>query len=341
MTTFHKATKSKARLRMAIPGPAGSGKTYTALSIARHLGQRVAVIDTEHGSAAKYADLFDFDTATLDSFSIDNYISTIKMAEQAGYDVLIIDSLSHAWTGKDGALEEVERLRRSSKSGNAYTAGWGEVTPKQNKLIDAILATPMHVIATLRTKTAYEMETVNGKITPRKVGTEPIQRQGVDYEFDVVGEMDPDHLMRITKTRCPVLTDKAFDKPGQDVAAILNAWLNDGAPAPTPPPAPQPTKRPAILDTPAPDMPAENGNVPTDLPATAADLVRLVDAHREQHGKAGFSSEGDKMLFVTQQIVKAEGLPAFQWGMLKDTAIRAQVYQILMAHDRKAEKQLA
>jgi hypothetical protein len=118
---------------------------------------------------------------------------------------------------------------------------------------------------------------------------------------------------------------------------------HDKATGEIPPPrvVEQPRQRPDILDRPAPGTPAENGNVPADLPATAADLVRLVDAHREQHGKAGFSSEGDKMLFVTQQIVKAEGLPAFQWGMLKDTAIRAQVYQILMAHERKAEKQLA
>lgn len=225
---FQKATKHQAKLRMAIPGPAGSGKTYSALAIATHLGERVAVLDTEHGSASKYADLFNFDTATLDSFSIDNYIAVIHEAERAGYDVLIIDSLSHAWAGKDGALEEVDRLKRASKSGDAFTQGWSVVTPKQTRLVDTILASPLHIIATLRSKMAYEK--VEGERNPRKVGLAPIQRDGVEYEFDVVGEMDPDHLMRITKTRCVALTDKAFDRPGQDVADILKAWLGDGAP---------------------------------------------------------------------------------------------------------------
>lgn len=237
---FQKATKQQAKLRMAIPGPAGSGKTYSALAIATHLGERVAVLDTEHGSASKYADLFTFDTAALDSFSIDNYISVIHEAERAGYDVLIIDSLSHAWAGKDGALEEVDRLKRASRSGDAFTQGWSVVTPKQTRLVDTILASPLHIIATLRTKTAYEIgPDKNGKIGPQKVGTAPIQRDGVEYEFDVVGEMDPDHLMRITKTRCVALTDKAFDRPGQDVADILKAWLGEGAPVTVDPDAVQ------------------------------------------------------------------------------------------------------
>lgn len=230
---FAKATKKQARLRMAIPGPAGSGKTYSALAIATALGERVALLDTEHGSASKYADLFEFDTTALDSFSIDSFISIIHEAERAGYDVLVIDSLSHAWAGRDGALEEVDRLKRASRSGDAFTQGWSVVSPKQTALIETILSSRMHIIVTLRTKTAYEIAPDrNGKMAPRKVGLSPIQRDGVEYEFDVVGEMDPDHLMRITKTRCIPLTDRAFDRPGQEVADILKAWLTDGASVP-------------------------------------------------------------------------------------------------------------
>lgn len=238
--TFKKATKVQAKLRLAIAAPPGGGKTWTALTVAKHLGGSVALIDTEHGSASKYANVFDFDTMELDNFSLDNYIAAIKAAEAAGYDILIIDSLSHAWVGAGGALEEVDRLKQASRSGNAFTDGWGKVTPKHNRLIDTILAVRMHVIATMRQKMSYELETVNGRSnTPVKKGLAPIQREGMEYEFDIIGEMDPvDNTMRISKTRCPELAGKVFEKPGQELAAILKVWLSDGAPAETRPAIP-------------------------------------------------------------------------------------------------------
>jgi KaiC/GvpD/RAD55 family RecA-like ATPase len=106
---FQKATKKSARLRMALIGVAGAGKTYTALSVAQHLGKKVAVIDTERGSASKYSDLFEFDVLEIDTYGPKTYVDAMEAAEEAGYDVLIIDSLSHAWAGKDGALEQVDR----------------------------------------------------------------------------------------------------------------------------------------------------------------------------------------------------------------------------------------
>ena len=102
---FKRATKTQIRLRLALSGASGSGKTMSSLAIASHLGQRIAVIDTERGSASRYADLFEFDVLELESFHPTKYISAIKAAESAGYDVLIIDSLSHAWIGKDGELD--------------------------------------------------------------------------------------------------------------------------------------------------------------------------------------------------------------------------------------------
>lgn len=237
--TFKKATKVQAKLRLAIAAPPGGGKTWTALTLAKHLGGSVALIDTEHGSASKYASTFDFDTLELDNFSLDNYVSAIKAAESAGYDILVIDSLSHAWVGAGGALEEVDNLKRASRTSNGFTDGWGKVTPKHNRLIDTILASPMHVIATMRQKMSYELETVNGRSnTPVKKGLAPIQREGMEYEFDIIGEMDPvDNTMRISKTRCPELMGKVFEKPGKELATILKAWLSDGAPAATQPPA--------------------------------------------------------------------------------------------------------
>ena len=126
---FKKATKEQAKLRMGIIGPAGSGKTYTALLTARNLvpDGKIAVLDTERGSASKYADIFEFDVCELESFHPENYIKTIQAAEEAGYDVLIIDSLSHAWTGKDGALELVDKAAARER-GNSFAA-WRHVTP--------------------------------------------------------------------------------------------------------------------------------------------------------------------------------------------------------------------
>lgn len=227
---FKKATKKQAWLRLALIGPSGSGKTYTALNLAKHLGNKIAVIDTEHGSASKYADIFEFDVMELDSFHPQRYIDGIHEAQAAGYDVLIIDSLSHAWMGKDGALELVDRAAKRSQSNNTFFA-WREVTPLHNALVEAILAARMHVIVTMRAKTEYVVETnEKGKQVPRKVGLAPVQRDGLEYEFDVVADMDLDNNMIVTKTRCSALAGAVIPKPGEEVANILKAWLSDGAP---------------------------------------------------------------------------------------------------------------
>jgi hypothetical protein len=236
MPGFRKAEKRQAKLRMALVGPAGSGKTYSALSIASHLGERIAVIDTEHGSASKYADIFTFDVMELETFHPQRYIDGITYAEMAGYDVLIIDSLSHAWAGKDGVLELVDRAAKSNRSnssgqGNSFGA-WRDITPIQNALIDRILGAKLHVIATMRTKTEYVQEKdERNRTVVRKVGTQPVQRSESEYEFDVVGDLDQDNTLIVTKTRCPALTGAVIPKPGQQVADTLTAWLQ-GAPEP-------------------------------------------------------------------------------------------------------------
>lgn len=238
--TFKKATKTKAKLRLALVGPSGSGKTYTALAIAQGLGQPVAVVDTERASASKYADVFAFDTLELETFSPQMYIDAIHAAGKAGYGVLVIDSLSHAWMGTGGALEQVDTIAKKSQSRSSFNA-WREVTPLHNAMVDAILRAPMHVIVTMRAKTEYVLEKDDrGKTVPRKVGIQPVQRDGMEYEFDVVGDITEDHDFIVGKTRCPALADKVFKRAGADVASILTGWLTDGAEQPAAP-APQPT----------------------------------------------------------------------------------------------------
>ncbi len=231
MSVFQKAIKKGSFLRMAIIGPSGSGKSYTSLilasSITKLTGGEIAAIDTEHGSLKKYADQFDFSVVETDTFSIPTYINLIKEAERNGFKVLIIDSLSHAWFGKEGALETVEKVATRMKTSNTFAA-WKEVTPLQNQLIDTILASNMHIIATMRSKTEYIIESNDkGRMSPKKIGLAPIQREGVEYEFDIVAEMTIDNNMIITKTRDPELANSVIEKPTGELAVTILKWLGE------------------------------------------------------------------------------------------------------------------
>lgn len=235
MTTnqFQKAVRTQAKLRMAINGPSGAGKTYTALIAAKVManGGKIAMIDTERGSASLYSDKYDFDTATLNEFNPQNYIDLIKAAEESGYAVIVIDSLTHAWEGKGGALDLVDDAAKRSKSKNTFTA-WKDVTPLHRQLIDAMLQSPCHIIATMRSKTEYVIESVerNGRQvqTPRKVGMAPIQRQGMEYEFTIVGDMDLDHNFVVSKSHMEALADQVEKKPGEKFFRQVYDWLNSG-----------------------------------------------------------------------------------------------------------------
>lgn len=234
MGMFTKAIKHESKLRLAIMGPSGSGKTYTSLAVATALanGKPVAVLDTESGSASKYSDTFEFDVAELRApFHPDKFIDAIHEAEKAGYGVLIIDSLSHAWSGTGGVLDVVDEAAKRSKSGNTYMA-WKEGTPVHNRLIDAIVQSGIHIIVTMRSKTEYTLKTNDrGKQTPEKVGMAPVQRDGMEYEFDVVFDMDMDNNAIVSKSRCSALARQVIAKPGAQVAETLAQWLS-GAPAP-------------------------------------------------------------------------------------------------------------
>ena len=213
---FKKATKSNLKIRLALSGASGSGKTYSALSIASNLGNRIALIDTERGSASKYADLFNFDTCELTNHHPAKYIEAIRQAEDMGYEIIIIDSLTHAW------FSELEL------AGGRFD-GWAKVRPLERKLIDSMIGSKCHIIATMRTKTEWLIEEnqKNGKssYSPKKVGTSPIQSSGIDFEFDVAGELDYTHILTISKSRCPAVTDKTFLNPGKELALELKSWL--------------------------------------------------------------------------------------------------------------------
>lgn len=243
---FRRATREKLKLRLAIDGPTGSGKTYTALRIASALGGRIAVIDTENRSASKYVGesvddkTWEFDVCELadGQYSPNSYIQAIRDAERSGYDVLIIDSLSHAWDGAGGALDMVDRKTASDPRGNSFTA-WREITPQHRALVQSLLSCKCHLIVTMRSKMEYVLQTnERGKMVPTKIGLKPIQREGVEYEFDIVLDLDVDHNGKITKTRCNTLDGQTYSKPGAGLANIITDWLSVGE-EPAPIAAPQ------------------------------------------------------------------------------------------------------
>ena len=228
---FVKATKKQAKARIAIDGPSGSGKTYTSLIAATALakGGKIAVIDTERGSASLYSEKFDFDVLELNPpYSPEVYQGAIKAAENAGYAVIVIDSLSHAWEGEGGALDMADDATKRQKTQNSYTA-WREVTPVHRAMVDAILQSKCHVVVTMRSKMEYVQEkNSDGRTVINKVGMAPIQRSGMEYEFTIVGDMDLDNSIVISKSRFEPFSGRVQKKPSIEFFKPFVDWLNSG-----------------------------------------------------------------------------------------------------------------
>lgn len=245
MSVFETATRDQLWLRMALTGVAGSGKTKTALRIATGIGGRIALIDSEHKASKKYAapslkmrdperhrigdNRFEFAILPISNFDPRNYISGIMAAEAEGFNIIIVDSLTHAWNGKGGTLTIVDRAAQQKFGGNSY-AGWKDGTPIQDSLIECLLSVQCHLIVTMRSKMVHILETNpnTGKQVPRKVGMAPVQRKDTEYEFDIIGKLDMDHNMLIEKSRFDELDRQFIEKPTMDLGKQLIVLLEDG-----------------------------------------------------------------------------------------------------------------
>jgi hypothetical protein len=226
---FQKAVRHAAKLRLALSGPSGSGKTYSALLIASGIVPlaKVAVIDTESGSANLYANLGGYSVLSLTPpYTPQKYMDAIHAAEQEGFELIIIDSLSHAWNGEGGILDQQGKAADSKYRGNSWAA-WREFTPIYNQLVETILHSKCHVIATMRSKTEYMQNDSGGKKRIVKVGAAPIQRDGIEYEFTVVFDLSIDHVASVSKDRTR-LFDGQYFTPTPDVGKALHGWLDSG-----------------------------------------------------------------------------------------------------------------
>lgn len=243
---FQKAERRKAKLRLGITGPSGSGKTLGALMIAKSIGGRIALIDTEHESASLYAEpvrmmggeLFTpppFDALNLaPPYTPERFVEAIKSAEQAGYEVLIIDSVTAEWNGSGGCLELVDQLAASKFRGNSWSA-WNEITPRHRAFLDAILRSPLHVIITMRSKTETAQTEENGRKKVVKLGMKAEQRDGVEYELTTVLDLIHDgHYANASKDRTGLFIGDPQPITEQTGQRLL-AWLENGAePLPAP-----------------------------------------------------------------------------------------------------------
>lgn len=279
---FERAERKRAKARIGLVGPAGSGKTMSALKLAFGIvgpEGRIAVIDTEHGSASLYAHLCEYDVLEISApFTAKKYLAAIKEAEEKKYDILLIDSLSHAWAGPGGILEFVDNLTEVK---NKFTA-WREASPQHNSLVEAMLQSSIHIIGTMRAKTEYVLsEDDKGKKVPKKVGLAPVQRESMDYEFTLVFDIDRDkHIATSSKDRTS-LFDGFYEKLEIHHGALIRDWLETGVEAPALTVVP-PQEKSAAASTPVTGQEQSSGQKPlsTDhnLPViTSAQVKQLED----------------------------------------------------------------
>ncbi|WP_314879449.1 ATP-binding protein [Haemophilus parahaemolyticus] len=227
---FQKAERKKSKLRLALTGPSGSGKTYGALLVAKGLGGKIAVIDTEKGSAALYSHLVDFDVLDLEPpYTPERYRQAVKLAVENGYGVVIIDSITHEWSGSGGCLELNEETARAKYRGNTWSA-WNETKARHRAFIDDLLVCPAHVIVTMRSKTETAQVEVNGRKQVQKLGMKSEQNDGIEYEFTTVLDLVHDGNFALpSKDRTGLFTPNSDPfKLSENIGQNLAKWLESG-----------------------------------------------------------------------------------------------------------------
>lgn len=238
--SIRKARRSATKLRILLTSPSGGGKTFGALLLAKGLGGKTVVIDTEEGSSDLYDELHEFDVIDLKPpFTPERYIEAITAAEAAGYEVIVIDSVTHCWSGKGGCLELVDDIAKAQFRGNTWSA-FSVITPRWRAFVDAILRSSAHIVCTGRSKTETAQVEDHGKKKVAKLGMKLEARDGLEYEFTTVLDLVHDgHYATVSKDRTGIFSGDP--KPiSVETGKRLAAWLSGAEAAPQPEPAPAP-----------------------------------------------------------------------------------------------------
>lgn len=318
-----RAERKQARLRLAVCAASNGGKTWTSLELAFGLVEqlialkvlegrvegKIGVIDTERKSAQLYAHLGPYDTIDLGPpHSIERYIGAMQALERAGCAVIILDSISHAWQGQGGVLSLLDRF----ESHERFSAYGKVVNKAQDELIDAMLRSPCHVIATMRSKTAWvleDKENSRGKTvkTPRRIGLAPIQRPGIEFEFTTLLDLDTDtHVARVVKNRCPLFEDWQPKKITREHGRQLADWLMEGAPEPKEPVSGTPADRAVAT--------AEAAKRAFARVQTLPDLARVFDTAITDLKAFQGSVEKEQLLALRDEVIAAKDLRKVELG---------------------------
>jgi hypothetical protein len=319
---IRKAERKRVPIKLAISGPAGSGKTFSALRLATGLGSKIILIDSENGSGELYGDRFSYDVISIEPpFTTEKYIEAIRLAAKHGYEVLVIDSLTHAWDGEGGLLQQKEALDKTNRNSNSFT-NWASITRKHEDLKQQILQSPLHVIATMRSKTEYVLETnAHGKQVPKKVGTKAIQRDGYEFEFTIVFELDHEHTATVSKDRTSLFDGRAFtitEAAGEQV----RTWLDGGhAPAPVvtaPRPAAVPAPAPVRQRDAAPESRGDRAAASAPAPVPDAEAESAKEEYKALYCRVFKCDLSTKEEGVALKAFTAKALqrPDFKWADL-------------------------
>lgn len=294
-------------MRLGVSGPSGGGKTFGSLLVAYGITgnwEDICLIDSENYSGDLYAnynkggiEIGEYNVISLDApYTPEKYVAAIKECENAGIKCIVIDSLTHAWSGSGGLLDKKGQIEK--KTGNGWTA-WRDITPMHNNMVDAILSSKCHVIATLRAKMEHVQEKNDqGKTVIRKIGINPIQRDGMEYEFTTFIDVDQDHQCTSSKDRTSIVDGKVFQL-SVDLGRQFLGWLDSGVDAPQPP------KNEELPRTPQPPK-----VLPVNWPsfwATMKDLgytQKQVHEHAKADSIAHYTREQANALFVEMSGLK-------------------------------------
>ncbi|MBP7176846.1 MAG: AAA family ATPase [Thermoclostridium sp.] len=252
--TFTDAERIQCKASIMIEGLTGSGKTGLALAFGKVLAggswQRVFHIDTENKSANLFVGIpfstggqvgkFKVGQLTADiGYKPENYLIYRDVAKKAGAEVVIEDSISHAWMYKGGVLDLVnEATKRQPNNKNDKYAAWrDEEVAKQKQLLLELIRDPeVHVITTVRVKEKFDYDEVDGKKKLVSLGEQQIQQDDLKYEPDLVLHMispgygnDTHPVAEVIKTRYPMLKKGEQYSFTPELMLQVKAYLEEGA----------------------------------------------------------------------------------------------------------------